>query len=169
MNILDTFILIPILYGAYKGFTKGLIIEVASLVALLLGIYAALKFSQLIEIILVSKLHITSEYVGIIAFAITFIGVIFAIYILARFINRILKAISLDFVNKLLGACFGAVKFLLIISIIISVFVKINNNVSIVNHTTIDESLLLKPTMRLSQKIYPLLMFNKNDNKNDKP
>ena len=45
MNYLDLILGGLIAYGAVKGFFKGLIIEAASLLALLLGVVCALLFS----------------------------------------------------------------------------------------------------------------------------
>ena len=42
MGVLDIIFIIPIVWLAYKGFSKGLIIELATLAALVLGIYASL-------------------------------------------------------------------------------------------------------------------------------
>jgi membrane protein required for colicin V production len=44
LNLLDIIILIPLLLFAYNGYKKGLIIEIATLIALVLGIYASIHF-----------------------------------------------------------------------------------------------------------------------------
>ena len=46
MNFLDILILIPILYGAYKGFKHGFVIELFTLLAILVGIYVGIHFSE---------------------------------------------------------------------------------------------------------------------------
>ena len=45
MNFIDIILIIPIIWFIYKGFKKGFIIEIASLIALFLGIYVAIHFS----------------------------------------------------------------------------------------------------------------------------
>ena len=55
-NYLDILIAIPLLWGAYKGYTKGLIIEAASLAALVIGVYGAYRFSDLTSGFLQDKL-----------------------------------------------------------------------------------------------------------------
>jgi len=47
MNYFDIIIIAPLLWGAYKGFKKGFIIEIASLIALFFGIYGGIKFSSI--------------------------------------------------------------------------------------------------------------------------
>ncbi len=43
MNILDIIFLVPLLFALYRGFKKGLIHMIASLLALILGIVGAMK------------------------------------------------------------------------------------------------------------------------------
>ncbi len=56
MNWLDIVLAIPLLWFTYKGFRNGLIIELASLAALILGIFIALHFSFYAEDYLRRKL-----------------------------------------------------------------------------------------------------------------
>ena len=48
MNFFDAIILLPLIYGAWKGFQKGLIYEVAMIIGLILGVYLGFKFSGLV-------------------------------------------------------------------------------------------------------------------------
>ncbi len=61
MNVLDIILAIPILWLAYKGFTKGLIIEISTLAALVLGIYASLHFSYITADFLRNNLDVTDS------------------------------------------------------------------------------------------------------------
>ena len=45
MNYIDIVILLFLLYGAFRGFSKGLIIEVATLAGLILGVFIAIRYS----------------------------------------------------------------------------------------------------------------------------
>ena len=47
MNIFDVIILIILLYGLIKGFIKGFIIEVAGIIALILGVTGSFKFARI--------------------------------------------------------------------------------------------------------------------------
>jgi membrane protein required for colicin V production len=49
MNYLDIILAIPLLWGLYKGVSKGIIKELASLVALIVGIYGAVHFADSIQ------------------------------------------------------------------------------------------------------------------------
>ena len=59
MNYIDIVILLFLLYGAFRGFSKGLIIEVATLAGLILGVFIAIRYSPFTEGILKDFLNIT--------------------------------------------------------------------------------------------------------------
>lgn len=73
VNYIDIIVLLFLLWGAYRGFSKGLIIEVATLLGLVFGVYVAIKYSSYTEDILVDFLNISSRYISYIALAVTFV------------------------------------------------------------------------------------------------
>ncbi|MBI5219751.1 MAG: CvpA family protein [Bacteroidia bacterium] len=157
MNAIDIVILIPLLWGAYKGFTKGLIVEVASIAALLMGVYGALKFSGYIAGALIEKFGMTTQYTPVISFAVTFVIIVAAVYLIAKLVDRLAEKVSLGIANKILGAIFGIVKFALILSIIFIIFNKVDEKSSLVSKETKEKSLLYNPLARLSAFIFPAL------------
>ena len=72
---LDIILSIPLLWGAVRGIRRGLILEVTGLVALFLGAYAALFGSDVAAGWLDAQFAIGKSYLGILAFAVTFITV----------------------------------------------------------------------------------------------
>ena len=68
---LDIALALPFLWAAIRGVRKGLIMEVTGLVALFLGAYAALFFSDLAAHWLDAEFAIGEAYLGITAFAVT--------------------------------------------------------------------------------------------------
>jgi len=47
MSNIDIILIVPVVWGLYQGFKKGLVIQVTSFIALGLGIYGAINFSSL--------------------------------------------------------------------------------------------------------------------------
>ena len=84
MNYLDILLLIPILFGAWKGFKKGLIIELFTLLALLVGIYAAIHFSDYAVNVLENDFDYTGKYSPVISFVLTFLAVGAMVYFLGK-------------------------------------------------------------------------------------
>jgi membrane protein required for colicin V production len=155
MNYFDIIILIPLLWGAWRGFQRGLIFEIAMIIGLLLGLYLAFKFSMLFEG-LVSK-HISSNGVHYISFFLVFILVILIMVLLAKFLESILKAVKLNAFNKIAGAVFGILKYLLITSIILTLFRPVDEQLKLLKPEWKEESLFYAPVVKASQYIFPAL------------
>ncbi len=157
MSIIDIIIILPIIWGLYKGFTKGLIVEIASLVALLLGIWGAMKFYKFTENIIEQNIDGFESYLPIIAFSITFIGIVVGIHLLAKIIDKLIKAVALGIINRIAGAVFGGLKFLLIISAFLVIIDKIDSQTHLLEDNTKNESLLYKPVLSITYGIFPSL------------
>ena len=135
MHYIDILIIIPLLWGAYKGFTKGLITEIASLLSLILGIYGAIKLSNYTSSFLIKTFDFTSEYLPVISFAITFIIIVILVHLISKLIDSMIKTASLGVVNRILGAVFGTAKFLLILGVVI-ILLNLNKDYSIFSINT---------------------------------
>lgn len=106
----DIILSIPLLWGIYRGFCKGFIIELASLIALILGVYGAIKFSDFFSDFVREKFASDTPYLSVISFASTFILIVIGIHLLARVIETFVNIASLKLVNKIAGALFGLLK-----------------------------------------------------------
>jgi len=145
MNYIDIIILLILAWFAYKGFTKGLIIELASIAALLLGIYAAFHFSVFASSILQYNLGIKSAYLPVISFVVTFVAVIVLVFILAKLIEGLVNLALLGFVNKITGAVFGIIKAFIILSILVFTINITNSKFHLMSENIRNTSLLYKP------------------------
>lgn len=142
MGVLDIIFIIPIVWLAYKGFSKGLIIELATLAALILGIYASLHFSYLTADFLRENFEMNQKYLGILSFIITFIIVVIAINLLGKLLERIIDLVALNFLDKGFGGFFGILKAVIFISFIIYFVNKFDKNRYIFSSSLTSESVL---------------------------
>ena len=156
MNYLDIIIAIPLLLGAYKGFRRGLIFEVAMIIGLIFGIYLAFKFSNIFESV-VSKYFNNSSLLPYFSFFLIFSLVILAMVLLAKLFEGILKITNLNMFNKVAGALFGLLKFGLIISVLLAVFRPIDENMGYIKPEIKNKSVLYSPVLKISQYIFPAL------------
>ncbi len=117
MGTFDIVTGIIILLFLLKGLKNGFIIELASLAALAAGLLAAVLFSDMVGKWLND--YITTRFMPVLAFVVVFIGVVIVVHLIARAIDRLVKAIALGWLNRLAGAAFGALKAALLISIVL--------------------------------------------------
>lgn len=166
MNILDILIGLPLLWAIYKGFTKGFVIEIATLLALILGIYGALHFSDFTAEYIQKRFDYESQYMNYISFAITFLVIVIAINIIGRLINTLVEAVALGMVNRLLGVVFGLLKGILIISIVVYLVDYMDRKFDFISDEKKDESLFYKPMEIVSETLFDILDSNFGDENN---
>ena len=155
MSFIDIIFAVLLCIALYKGIKNGLFVELASLVALIVGIFVAIKFSYLIKGILETKVSWEPKYIEITAFALTFLIVVVAIHLSAKLLTKIADFAYLGWLNKLAGAVFSCLKTILALSVVILVFEKINLNNMLVKQETLDESIFYNPTKEISAFLYP--------------
>lgn len=161
MNYLDIIILIFLLWAAFRGFTKGFIIAVASLIALILGIYAGIHFSDFAAYLIVKWFGPETRHLTIIAFIITFIAVVILVHVIAWLTDKLVKAVALGFINRLLGVIFNSIKMAFILSVIISILNYFNAENHIIPEKDRESSILYYPVAAIAPAVFPYLRFEK--------
>ena len=157
MNYLDRILGICLLWGAIKGFKNGLIIETASLVALFLGIYGALRFSFYTSDLLANKFHMTTRYLNLISLTITFVAIVIFVHLLAKALDKLIKAIALGFINRLTGVLFGITKVAFILSLLLLLVNAIDRKTHFLPQEKVQESFLYKPISGLAPTLFMYL------------
>ncbi|MCK6641047.1 MAG: CvpA family protein [Bacteroidia bacterium] len=155
MNFIDILIIIPVLWGFWRGFMKGVVMEVATLVAFFLGVWGGMKFSDLIAGYIREWFTTESPYVPLIAFGLVFVAILIAVFALARFIDKSMEKSTLTIFNKLAGGAFGGFKFLLILSVLFFVVDAVEKSVTVIPPEIKDNSLLYRPVASVAPKVIP--------------
>jgi len=161
MNILDIIFLVPLLFALYRGFKKGIIHMVASLTALIIGILGAMKLRPLYASLLDSIFDISPDYMNVIAFSVAFVSIVLVVHLAAFLVEKIIKAVALSFVNRLLGMGFGLLVTAFVISMILWPVNQVNAQKQIIKPERIEGSLLYKPLSAFAPAVFPYL--NKQD------
>lgn len=159
MNYIDIIILIFLLYGAFRGFSRGLIIEVATLLGLVLGVYFSIRYSPYTEGVLRDFLNVSSRYISYIALAVTFVVVAVVVYILGKLLTKVIDIIALGLVNKLLGTILGIVKYFIVVCVLLLITDVLNEKFHFLSEETAQKSLLFYPFLNFAQKIYNSIRF----------
>lgn len=161
MNYIDVLFLIPLIWGGYTGFKKGLIVELGSLVALGLGIYGSLMFSDFTA----GYLHKTFEWDKLatskIAFAVNFIVIVVGVIFLAKALTGFADLVALGWINTIGGALFGLIKAVVITSFIVIAIEYADKKQSFIKHELKEQSLLYYPIHSASAFLMPLLNSHK--------
>jgi membrane protein required for colicin V production len=145
MNYLDIIIAIILFLFGFKGFRKGLIIEVVTLLAFAIGIYGAMHFSDFTASHLQDFVEINPKHLNTVAFVLTFILLVILVNVIGKWVTSLIKAMNLGFFNKLGGVVFGVAKGVLLCSILVMVL----NNFQLIG--------MVKPEVREQSKLYPYI------------
>jgi len=157
MNYLDMFIAVLLIWAVFRGFTRGFIMQLTILAALALGVYAALKFSDFTAAQLEGRLDVNSETLFLVAVAITFILVFFAVNLTGRMIEKVVESVDLSFLNRLMGVILSLAKTAIILGVLLSYLNRLDQKFSFLPANTREHSIFYKPLTGITKKIFPSL------------
>lgn len=100
---IDIIALILVILLFVRGYKKGIVVAVCSVVAIILGMACALALSARLSIYLQDKNWVGSGWAPIISYVVLFIGVVWLVRWLARLTDSFSNAILLGWVNKSIG------------------------------------------------------------------
>lgn len=132
MNILDATILLLLLWGVWKGYRRGFILQVIYLFGFLIALVVSFRyykdFSPYLKawipypkadegagrLIWMQLIDTETLYYSFLAFVILFIATKILLQIIAKLLNLVALLPGLNMVNRWLGLCLGFVEMLLI-------------------------------------------------------
>jgi membrane protein required for colicin V production len=157
MNFVDIIIIVPLIYAAWIGFKKGLIIEIFTLLALLLGIYAGIHFSDWTSALIKDNMNIEGKYLPVVAFTLTFLAVGAMVFFAGKMIERMLKVVNLSPLNKAFGLLFGLIKMVYTLSILIILLETYDERGDFIPEDIKSESLLYEPVKVTASATIPAI------------
>lgn len=134
--IIDLIFLAFMAMAIFKGFQKGLVVAVFSIVAFIVGLAAALKLGALVAVWLGESTTINAKWLPFLAFIIVFAGVVMIIHWGAKLIEKAVELAFLGWANKIGGVVLYAVLY----SFILSVLLFFAAQMHVFTSTTIEES-----------------------------
>lgn len=110
MNTTDIVLLVPLLYGAYKGYQKGLFIEIIGVVAFVVALVVGFKFLGAGMNLLSPHIGegLTSRFLPYLSFGVIFFPTIFMINKLGWSMRRALRFTILGTLDGFAGGLLGA-------------------------------------------------------------
>jgi len=123
--LIDIVFAILLIMACIKGFQKGLIIAVFSIVAFIIGLAAALKLSTAVASWLGNSVSVNTKWLPFISFALVFFIVILLVRWGARLIEKTFQLALLGWVNKIGGIAFYLALYIIIFSLFLFYIEKI--------------------------------------------
>lgn len=154
MNLLDIILIIAIVLGLWYGYKRGIISQLSFGAGIAFALLQTSTFLPAIATFVddVTKLGATVSMV--VGFILLLVVSIYAFKLLAKLLTNLLEAMSLNFINQILGAIFSAYIALLLVSTIVNVtgsYISPEN--SITGRTAQRESLFYKKSLETTSSI----------------
>ncbi len=146
---LDLFFAVILLLAVWKGYRRGLIVGLFSLVAIIIGLAAAMKLSTVVAGYIGKAVKVSDEWLPVISFIVVFIIVVLLIRLAANAIEKTIEVAMLGWVNKL-G---GIVLYVVIYTVVFSVLVFYAEQVKLLKPDTIRTSVTYPYIQPLGPKV----------------
>jgi membrane protein required for colicin V production len=117
--LLDLIYAVIIVLAIMQGYRRGLIVGLFSLVAVIIGLAAAMKLSLVAGKYIGKVIKISDEWLPIISFVVVFLIIILLIRLLAKTIEKTIQIAMLGWVNKIGGILFYAAIYTIVFSVLL--------------------------------------------------
>lgn len=149
MNFIDIIFIGLLIYAAWRGFKKGFIIELFSFLALFIGLYAGIHFSDVAANGLKNSFNIGSDYLPTVSFTIVFLIVGAMVYFGGKALEKVVSVVQLSLANKFLGVFFSMLKMTFVFGGIILLAESYDEKGDFVADETKDNSLVYYPVKKI--------------------
>jgi membrane protein required for colicin V production len=117
--LVDIVFAVVLVLAVIKGYQRGLIVGLFSLVSVIIGLAAAVKLSAVVAGYIGEAVKVSEEWLPVIAFAVVFIGVVVLIRLGANAIEKAIEVALLGWLNKLAGILLYVIVYTLVFSVLL--------------------------------------------------
>ena len=160
MGLLDILLGLPLVWGLWKGLKNGLFMEIASIVALIAGIYGAIHFSYITGDYLSERMDWDERNLSITAFILTFVLIIIVVHLAGKLLTKIANIAMLGLLNKIAGAIFGVLKVAILLGAVFIFFNRMDRSLNLLDEKIKEESILYQPIMDIGALIFDSVLKN---------
>jgi len=167
MSFIDIILGLLLGYGLYKGLKNGLFVELASLIALIAGIFGAIHFSYIAGDYLSQNMNWDERYIKIASFVITFVAIVILVNFAGKFLTKIADFAMLGLLNKIAGGLFGTLKVAVILGALLIFLERVNSSVGLVKNETMENSVLYEPVKEIGAFVFSAVLQEGGDSEEE--
>ena len=108
-----------LIVACIKGYQKGLVIALFSVISLIIGLAAGIKLSAVVASTFKNSTGISAKWLPFIAFIIVLFIIAFLVRLVGKLIEKTFQAVLLGWINRLGGALLFALIYTVIFSVIL--------------------------------------------------
>ena len=160
MNWFDLVVIILVLVSLGKGAFSGLVMQVASLAGLVLGAIFAGQLSALVAPELIRLTDASPHIIGPLSYIVAFIAILVGLFFAGKLVESFVEALQMNSLNRLAGAVFCCVKWVVLFSILLNLLVEFDQNKVLIKEDVREKSYTYPYITKISQTVIPYLRFD---------
>lgn len=154
MNIFDFIIFVPIILGLIFGLFKGFVNELFSFLAVIAALLAAELFTPVVMPLFVHLFGFSEKTGKMLSYVIVFVVGIVLMFVFSKFTEKIISKIHLGWLNSLAGGALGALKYAVIISVLMNVFDAVDTRFHLSKPEKKEASIGYVPILKLAPTLW---------------
>ena len=157
MATLDIFLLCCFIPGIIRGLSKGFLEQALALAGMVVSVWAAFHFSNLVCSWLKPYLDVSEALLNVISFAVILVGISVGVFLLAKLLTKVVELAMLGWLNKILGLVFALTVNALIIGLFIILFDTLNTKFGFVRDEVLDKAIVYTGLRDFCYLVFPYL------------
>ena len=138
--MLDIIFFVFIAIGIIKGIQRGFIVAIFSIIAVIVGLAAAMKLSTVTADYLDNSINISARWLPVVSFVLVFLLVVILVRLGANLLQKTVEIAFLGWVNRLAGAILYAFLYAVVFSVLLFFAIQVA---------------LIKPETIAASNVYP--------------
>jgi membrane protein required for colicin V production len=133
---------------------KGLVIEITSIVAIILGVLGSRLWGAMFATWLLRQFAWPESVCVVLAYALLFVGISILLHLVAKLLTKLFKKVSLGWLNRLLGGLFGIIKWGIIVLAIVLCIHQLDKQFNFIQKDLKQKSVVYMQAAPLSEKMW---------------
>lgn len=155
----DLLVIILVIATLIRGFASGLIMQIASLAGIVVGAMFAGKVSEIVAPKFIEWFEGSPHIIGALSYVASFLLIVIGLFLLGKMVQSFVKAVKLNFLNRVAGAAFCCAKWLVVFSILINVIAEMDQGKHMIKDNVRTQSYTYAAVTSISQIVVPYLKF----------
>lgn len=151
MNVFDLIVYLALAWAVFNGWRRGFLLQLLSLVAVVAGVYVAIKYGSQAG----ALLGLEGTTASIIGFLALFLAALIVVTIAGHLLRAVLRFSGLGMADVLLGILFSTLKVGVIVSVLFSWFSTVNCKYHWVDEQEIEQSRYFEHVVNVVDKLTP--------------
>lgn len=151
---LDVVIILPLLFGLIRGLMRGLIAELNAVLAVLLGVIGARMWGLAFATWMQNAFGWNSTICTILSYVIIFFAIAIIINLIGHALQKLMKAIKMGWINRLVGGICGTIKWAVIVLVIVFIIGQLDQSFNIMPNNLKQQSKLYPTALKTANRAW---------------